>query len=79
VPRQACRGVKWRNRQVALRGFGLGTAEVRRYTGAGKLECVRLSEGDSFIREVSEEVRRERFSKMLRRYGWIGAPTWSVA
>ena len=32
-----------------------------------------MSEQDSFIREVSEEVRRERFSGLLRRYGWIGA------
>jgi hypothetical protein len=32
-----------------------------------------LSESDSFIREVSEEVRRDRFSSMLRRYGWIAA------
>jgi hypothetical protein len=32
-----------------------------------------LSERDSFIREVSEEVRRERFTALLRRYGWIGA------
>ncbi len=28
---------------------------------------------DSFIREVSEEIRRERFSRLLRRYGWIAA------
>ena len=32
-----------------------------------------MSDTDSFVREVSEEVRRERFSKLLRRYGWIGA------
>lgn len=32
-----------------------------------------MSESDSFIREVSEEVRRERFSRLLRRYGWIAA------
>ena len=32
-----------------------------------------MSESDSFVREVSEEVRRERFSELLRRYGWIGA------
>jgi hypothetical protein len=32
-----------------------------------------LSDGDSFIREVSEEVRRERFARLLRQYGWIGA------
>jgi hypothetical protein len=32
-----------------------------------------VSESDSFIREVSEEVRRERFAHLLRRYGWIAA------
>jgi len=31
-----------------------------------------MSEGDSFIQEVSEEVRRERLYGYLRRYGWIG-------
>lgn len=31
-----------------------------------------MSESDSFIEEVSEEVRRERLFGYLRRYGWIG-------
>ncbi len=31
-----------------------------------------MSNPDSFIREVTEEVRRERVSGFLRRYGWIG-------
>ena len=31
-----------------------------------------MSESDSFIDEVSEEVRRERLFGYLRRYGWIG-------
>jgi ABC-type multidrug transport system ATPase subunit len=31
----------------------------------------RLSESDSFISEVSEEVRRERLYRTLRRYGWL--------
>jgi hypothetical protein len=31
-----------------------------------------LSNTDSFIDEVTEEVRRDRFYGMLRRYGWIG-------
>jgi hypothetical protein len=30
-----------------------------------------LSDTDSFISEVSEEVRRERFYGFLRRYGWL--------
>lgn len=32
-----------------------------------------MSNPDSFIEEVSEEVRRDRMSRMLRKYGWIGA------
>jgi hypothetical protein len=32
-----------------------------------------LSNTDSFIDEVTEEVRRDRFYAGLRRYGWIGA------
>lgn len=32
-----------------------------------------MSESDSFINEVNEEVRRDRFNTALRRYGWIGA------
>lgn len=32
-----------------------------------------MSESDSFIDEVSEEVRRDRLYGLLRRYGWIGA------
>lgn len=31
-----------------------------------------MSETDSFIQEVSEEVRRDRLYKLLKRYGWIG-------
>lgn len=30
-----------------------------------------MSDTDSFIEEVNEEVRRDRLYKMLRRYGWI--------
>ncbi|MFY0680295.1 MAG: hypothetical protein JXR13_06950 [Thalassovita sp.] len=30
-----------------------------------------MSETDSFIEEVSEEVRRDRLFGMMRRYGWI--------
>lgn len=32
-----------------------------------------MSESESFIREVSEQVRRERLTKFMGRYGWIGA------
>lgn len=31
-----------------------------------------LSETDSFIDEVTEEVRRDRLFALMRRYGWIG-------
>jgi len=31
-----------------------------------------VSETDSFIDEVTEEVRRDRLFSMMRRYGWIG-------
>lgn len=31
-----------------------------------------MSDGDSFIEEVTEEVRRDRLFGYLRRYGWIG-------
>jgi len=31
-----------------------------------------VSDTDSFIDEVSEEVRRDRLFKLMKRYGWIG-------
>ncbi|MDE4192489.1 hypothetical protein [Phaeobacter gallaeciensis] len=31
-----------------------------------------MSDADSFIEEVTEEVRRDRLFLMLKRYGWIG-------
>jgi hypothetical protein len=32
----------------------------------------RVSQSESFIEEVTEEVRRDRLYGLLRRYGWIG-------
>lgn len=32
-----------------------------------------MSDTDSFIDEVNDEVRRDRFYLMLRRYGWVAA------
>lgn len=32
-----------------------------------------MSDSDSFINEVTEEVRRDRLYALLRRYGWIAA------
>jgi len=34
---------------------------------------VQVSETDSFIEEVTEEVRRDRLFQLFRRYGWIAA------
>ncbi|WP_159075214.1 hypothetical protein [Celeribacter baekdonensis] len=31
-----------------------------------------MSQTDSFIDEVTEEVRRDKFYAFLRRFGWIG-------
>jgi len=31
-----------------------------------------LSNPDSFIDEVTEEVRRDRLFRLFRKYGWIG-------
>jgi hypothetical protein len=31
-----------------------------------------VSNPDSFIEEVAEEVRRDRMSRLMRKYGWIG-------
>ena len=31
-----------------------------------------VSDTDSFIEEVSEEVRRDRLYKVLRKYAWVG-------
>jgi hypothetical protein len=33
-----------------------------------------MSDTDSFIDEVTEEVRRDRMFFMLKRYGWIAVP-----
>lgn len=33
---------------------------------------IKVSDSDSFINEVTEEVRREKLFGYLRRYGWIG-------
>ncbi|MEM9242349.1 MAG: hypothetical protein AAGB07_20465, partial [Pseudomonadota bacterium] len=45
-----------------------------------------MSDTDSFIEEVTEEVRREKLFRMVKRYGWIavllvillvGGATWN--
>ena len=32
-----------------------------------------MSNTDGFIAEVEEELRRDKFTALLRRYGWIAA------
>jgi len=44
-------------------GFGLRGAKLQRGRG--------VSNTDSFIDEVTEEVRRDRLFALMRRYGWI--------
>ena len=58
--------------QVQQRNLALGSYSV----GSTKPEIqdVRsaVSDTDSFIDEVSEEIRREKLFKTFRKYGWIG-------
>ena len=58
--------------QVQQRNLALGFQSV----GSTKPEIqdVRsaVSDTDSFIDEVSEEIRREKLFKTFRKYGWIG-------
>ena len=51
---------------------GLGKlARLRVRTGRQQMGGP-LSENDSFIDEVTEEVRRDRLFALFRKYGWIG-------
>jgi len=36
-----------------------------------------LSNPDSFIEEVTEEVRRDRLFGLFRKYGWVGGAAWT--
>ena len=54
-------------------GAGLGNVRpfpVRR--GKRQEKAKALSNPDSFIDEVTEEVRRDRLFRLFRKYGWIG-------
>jgi hypothetical protein len=56
-------------------GLGnLGPLPVRRVTTetGSKTGARALSNPDSFIEEVTEEVRRDRLFGLFRKYGWIG-------
>lgn len=65
-------GVQW-PKAGARRASGLAPRLGGDIPAGSRKGQTGVSETDSFIQEVSEEVRRERFSKLLRRYGWIGA------
>jgi len=52
-------------------GAGLGKARRLRVRQAKPTENG-VSNPDSFIDEVTEEVRRDRLYGLMRRYGWIG-------
>jgi hypothetical protein len=41
-------------------------------TGKTQTEATALSNPDSFIEEVTEEVRRDRLFRLFRKYGWVG-------
>lgn len=47
------------------------TIRTRNALRRGQEVEIRVSESDSFINEVTEEVRREKLYGYLRRYGWI--------
>lgn len=47
------------------------TRPAATYTVAQNISGASMSDTDSFIEEVSEEVRRDRMFLMIRRYGWI--------
>lgn len=54
-------------------GAGLGKARASRVRQRPEQGVAGLSNPDSFIDEVTEEVRRDRLFAIFRKYGWIGA------
>jgi len=50
-------------------GIALGATGHGRYT-AGDRRRMRVSQTDSFLSEVAEEVRRDRLYSFFRRFGW---------
>jgi hypothetical protein len=63
--------VQW-VRQSFQTGSWLDRLPALRSAQSGK-EQGRMSDTDSFIDEVNEEVRRDRLFGLMRRYGWIAA------
>lgn len=59
-------------RHCTIRG-DLAWPRPRAKRGKTQTKGRRMSNTDSFIDEVNEEVRRDRFYLLLRRYGWIAA------
>ena len=68
-------GADWRARRGLRAGGRCGACSLLGF--AYKREDMNLeadlSESDSFINEVTEEVRRDQLFAMFRKYGWIGA------
>lgn len=57
---------------MARRGQGLAIRAASGYEGAARQKAEpAVSNPDSFIQEVTEEVRRDRLYGYVRRYGWI--------
>lgn len=56
----------WQGCDIAIRG-----AKRASTLGASTLGGRGVSDTDSFIEEVTEEVRRDRLFATMRRYGWI--------
>lgn len=51
-------------------GLGIGPQFGQKEAAFGQ-RCWRVSNPDSFINEVTEDLRRDRMMGYLRRYGWI--------
>lgn len=65
---------RWANPAALLQlSAPLGRAGASGYEGRNSHPGADVSQTDSFIDEVTEEVRRDRLFAQMRRYGWIAA------
>ena len=55
-----------------LRGLAKGGNAVYDRVSRWRIKGHGMSTPDSFIDEVTEEVRRDRLYALLRKYGWVG-------
>ncbi len=76
--RAAPRGELRPAREPAQSLHGVGTGKASRYEDAGNGGVIAgretekpVSNNESFIDEVTEEVRRDRLFALMRKYGWI--------